>query len=215
MHHIRELAKKRGGKCLSNVYVNSRSKLLWECKYGHRWKATSASVACGTWCPKCAMAIMARKIKLTIQQMRQIAKSRAGKCLSKTYVNIQTGLLWECKEGHTWTAKPLNIKNGTWCPKCAAAKRGRKPKLTIEQMQEIARERGGKCLSETYTNICPSWSGNAKRDISGRLRPRTLRRVAGAPSARRQEMWRSGCFVCRRCAKSRETEAVDVFRECI
>lgn len=152
IHYMRELAKKRHGKCLSDVYVNSRSKLSWECKYGHRWKATPANVACGTWCPKCAMVIRAKKFKLTIQQMRQLAMARGGKCISETYVNSQTGLLWECKQGHRWVAKPLNIKNGTWCPKCAAANRGKRPKLTIEEMKRIAKKLGGTCLSRNYTN---------------------------------------------------------------
>src|SRR2546421_12462666 len=33
------IAMKRGGKCLSLEYVNSQTKLLWECKVGHRWEA--------------------------------------------------------------------------------------------------------------------------------------------------------------------------------
>ena len=57
--------------------------------------------------------------KLTIKEMRQIAKERGGKCLSTKYVNVHTKLLWECSEGHQWKAKPSNIKRGSWCRKCA------------------------------------------------------------------------------------------------
>ncbi|MCP4898302.1 MAG: hypothetical protein GY906_15115, partial [bacterium] len=39
-----------------------------------------------------------------------------GKCLSDTYINTHTKLLWECKQGHQWEAKPSNIKSGRWCP---------------------------------------------------------------------------------------------------
>ncbi|MBF0297822.1 MAG: hypothetical protein HQK51_03835 [Oligoflexia bacterium] len=51
-------AKKMDGKCLSDKYANSTFKLLWECKYGHKWRATPLQImgkknALGSWCPKC------------------------------------------------------------------------------------------------------------------------------------------------------------------
>ena len=39
------------------------------------------------------------------------------------------------------------VKSGTWCPTCGGTLRG-----TIEQMQAIAKKRGGKCLSKEYVN---------------------------------------------------------------
>jgi hypothetical protein len=32
-------------------------------------------------------------------------------------------LRWQCSEGHTWEARPGNIKFGQWCPVCARRKR--------------------------------------------------------------------------------------------
>jgi len=57
-------------------------------------------------------------MKLTIEEMGKIPNSRGGKCLSEKYIDSQTLLLWECNEGHVWKAKPYNIKQGTWCPRC-------------------------------------------------------------------------------------------------
>ncbi len=136
------LAKDHGGKCLSSTYVNSRTKLLWECKVGHRWKATPNNIQQGKWCAYCS-----GRIKLTIDEMRQIAKARGGKCISNKYINNQTNLLWECSEGHRWEAVPNSIKHGSWCRKCAGLE-----KLTIDYMQNVAEERGGKCLSKKYQN---------------------------------------------------------------
>lgn len=51
---MRDLAEKRGGKCKSEVYVNSKTHLLWECGYGHEWEATPNNVKTrGSWCPHC------------------------------------------------------------------------------------------------------------------------------------------------------------------
>jgi hypothetical protein len=76
--------------------------------------------------------------KLTIDEMKELASLRGGKCLSKIYTNSSTHLEWECTEGHRWKATPDNIKQGKWCPKC----RG-KERLTIEEMNEIAEEWNG------------------------------------------------------------------------
>ena len=85
--------------------------------------------------------------KLTIEEMQILARERGGKCLSKAYINRNTKLLWKCKRGHQWEAIPLNVRRGSWCPKCASNSR-----YSIEDMQYIAERRSGKCLSETYKN---------------------------------------------------------------
>jgi len=141
LEELQEIAESRGGKCLSQKYINSVTKLQWECKEGHRWHTIPTVIKSGHWCPYCA-----GLAKLTIEQMRAVAKSRGGKCLSKKYINVHTSLEWECKEGHRWKSEPNSVKNdGQWCPYCA----GKAP-LTIEQMYALARSRGGKCLSKTY-----------------------------------------------------------------
>jgi hypothetical protein len=54
------LAKKYGGKCLSESCVDSRSKLEWECTKNHKWVASPGEIdATGVWCTTCE----AEKIK--------------------------------------------------------------------------------------------------------------------------------------------------------
>ncbi len=139
---MRSIAEERGGKCLSDIYVNNHTSLLWKCAKGHQWKAMPNHIKGGSWCPNCA-----GLIKLTIEEMHDIAEERGGKCLSDSYVNNSTKLTWECAEGHQWEAKLDSVKRGHWCLKCAGKAKG-----TIGEMQEIAKKRGGKCLSKTYVN---------------------------------------------------------------
>jgi hypothetical protein len=82
-----------------------------------------------------------------LRELKAIAKGRGGECLSKVYVNNQTKLSWKCAKGHQWEAKPSNVKTGTWCPYC-----GGSLQRTIEEMQQIAEGRGGRCLAGTYVN---------------------------------------------------------------
>ncbi len=108
------LAKSKEGICLSKTYINSKTKLCWECKYGHRWQATPLSVKNRkSWCPVCAC-----NQPLGIDEMHRLATIEKGKCLSKDYVNVKTKLSWECKEGHRFEATPVSIRMGVWCKKC-------------------------------------------------------------------------------------------------
>jgi len=111
---LQEIANSRGGMLLSKNYVNSTTKLEWQCKNGHVWKSTPTNIRTGRWCSVCS-----HRKKLTIEEMQKIAKSRSGECLSKVYVNHYTKLRWRCKHGHVWEAVPMSVKVGSWCPMCA------------------------------------------------------------------------------------------------
>jgi len=109
------IAKKRGGTCLSQQYVNSKDKLLWECSYGHRWFSTPFSIKIRkSWCPQCA-----GNQPFGIEAMQNLAQENEGKCLSISYNNCKTKLLWQCKNGHRWYASAYSVKSKKrWCRKC-------------------------------------------------------------------------------------------------
>ncbi len=138
---LKNLIESKGGKLLSNEYLNSKTKLKVLCENGHNWETTYTQIKLGKWCSTCS-----GHVKGTIEEMQEIAKLRNGKCLSSHYINSLTPLRWECEKGHIWEAPPNLIKNGkTWCRKCSGYS-----KLTIEDMIALAKERGGKCLSTVY-----------------------------------------------------------------
>lgn len=113
------IAKENNGKCLSVNYINCKTKLTFQCQFGHIWEAKPHDIKYSkTWCPVCS-----NSIKLTIEEMQEIAKERNGKCLSTEYINSHSKLLWECEKGHQWLAKPYLIKNvKNWCPICKKSK---------------------------------------------------------------------------------------------
>ncbi len=143
IEELQKIAQSKGGKCLSKKYINNHTHLNWECENGHKWKATPHGIKAGKWCSKCS-----GNVKGTIEEMQSLAQVKGGKCLSKVYINNSTHLLWRCEKGHKWEAIPNDIKQGSWCPVCAKDwSRG-----TIEQMQEIAYSKGGRCLSQKYVD---------------------------------------------------------------
>jgi hypothetical protein len=173
---LRQIAAKRGGKCLSIVYINAATKLSWECANGHRWSATPSGVKSGYWCRVCA-----GTVRSTIGEMRRIALERGGKCISARYVSTHTKLRWQCANGHKWLAEPSKIKSGRWCPHCAG-----NVKLTIQDMQRAASERGGRCLSRNYVNSQTKLQWECARGHRWQAVPNSIRTGRWCPVCYRQ-----------------------------
>ena len=111
-------AVSRGGKCLSKAYKSSSTKIKWECAKGHIWEATFNGIRSGDWCSVCGHESAGKKMCSSIERVQEHASFRGGQCLSDVYVNNSTKLEFECSEGHRWWARPGNIQQGKWCPKC-------------------------------------------------------------------------------------------------
>ena len=173
---MNEIAKKKGGKCLSKYYKGMNKNLRWQCNKGHVWETTPSHIKRTSWCPNCA-----GLAKGTIEEMQKIAKSRGGKCLSKRYINSSLKLKWKCRENHEWGATPECIKRGNWCPYCC-----RNIKLTIEQMQEIAKSRGGLCLSKKYITARKNLLWQCKEGHGWGATPDNIKRGTWCPRCKRK-----------------------------
>lgn len=202
LQQLRDVARKRGGACLSEVWLGADKKHRFRCSLGHEWEATAANVRLRTWCPACkpGRIAAARRDPKGLVRMQALARERGGRFLSDTYSSVNEPHRWECARGHTWDAAPGDVLKGTWCRRCSIdARRG-----TLERVQVVARERGGACLSEAYRGnqtklrwCCAdghTWEatpGNVVNNLSWcpvcarGQRGRKARRVAPSPSASR------------------------------
>lgn len=122
------------------------------------------------------------------ERVRAMARERGGECVSKTFVDSQTPLRWRCAQGHTWRTVPAVIRQGSWCPECAAPK-----KLGLATMRALAKERGGDCISTEYV------------DVNTPLRWRCAEGHEWTTIAQKIRYRRTWCPVCAR----RSTKTVD------
>lgn len=158
---MQDVALSKGGKCLTKEYINSHTKMIWECSEGHTWEANSNNISNGTWCPKCSKKNKVRTAyqlspeaikkkeenkKVLFLKLLEIAKSKGGICESTAYVNSKEKLKWICSEGHKWEANPNNIFSGQWCPKCGIIKNTDRQRRPVEAYHLRAKEMGGECL---------------------------------------------------------------------
>ncbi len=63
------LAESRGGKFLSEKYLNQQTRHLWECAEGHQWLATPNSIHNGSWCPECSRSRSERFVRLHFERI--------------------------------------------------------------------------------------------------------------------------------------------------
>jgi hypothetical protein len=110
---MQEVAKRRGGRCLSDTYINAVTRLRWQCHDGHEWDAPPAVIRSGHWCPQCA-----HRHRGTIDAMRALAAERGGECHSRVYQNHNDPLLFTCARGHSFIATGMAVKSGVWCLTC-------------------------------------------------------------------------------------------------
>lgn len=117
-------------------------KLHWRCAAGHEWQVAGGGVMNGTWCKVCAG--LDRK---TIAEVRELAAQKGGECLSDTYVNSTSKLRWRCRSGHEWDTSYKAVSRGHWCSACCTRKLA---KNTLADANQVAIEKGGRCLSTNY-----------------------------------------------------------------
>ena len=149
LQRLQEHARGRGGRCLStSKYCSAKTKVPWQCKLRHSWEATPGSVLYhGSWCPACSRKGRKHK-KRSLKDLQKHAGSQGGLCLATTYDGMLAPVVWQCQEGHVWSARPNSILNHkTWCPFCAG-----KARLDLHRLQEHAARRGGECLATEYVN---------------------------------------------------------------
>lgn len=166
--------------------------LRYRCRHGHLITIRPNSPAC-QFCPVCQFfskspCLNNSRSKLTLCQLSHLAQSRGGRLVSTVYINARTPLLWCCKKGHYWLATASNIRSAeSWCPECARQRR----KLTIADMQALAKERGGVCLSSQYLSGHNKLLWRCRKGHEFLMAPNNISRK---PSGSRKPSW---CKLCR------------------
>jgi len=56
IERMQQIARKldKRGICVSKIYINNRTKLIWECSKGHTFEMKPNDVTEGHWCPECS-----------------------------------------------------------------------------------------------------------------------------------------------------------------
>jgi len=89
-------------------------------------------------------------------------------------------MLFECQIGHQWQVALTNLKKGTWCPFCLGKNK------TIEDMNTIAKERYGLCLSKVYRNNHTNLKWQCSKGHKWKATPSNVKRGTWCPVCARK-----------------------------
>jgi hypothetical protein len=144
LSELKEVARNKGGDCLSDVYQGIQGSHEFSCSEGHMWTTTASVIKQGGWCPVCKLKVLADKQRIhSVDSMQAIAEQRGGKFLSTTFNSVNDRYRWSCAANHEWTAAPSDVMKGTWCGSCAKDKY----RVTLDVAHSAALQHEGKCLS--------------------------------------------------------------------
>lgn len=86
LNECKKFAEIKEGNCLSTEYSNNSTKMLWECKKGHQWKATFRDIFnIDSWCPFCSG--RKKECPYTYQDTKKIVRNFGVKT-AKEYHNL-------------------------------------------------------------------------------------------------------------------------------
>jgi hypothetical protein len=84
----------------------------------------------------------------------KIVSERGGRIISDSARSAKAKIIVECAAEHTFETNYDRLKQKKWCRICSAAESGRQQLgYTVEEMQRIAAERGGKFLSAEFSGV--------------------------------------------------------------
>eukprot|EP00971_Amphidinium_carterae_P071255 1409110-Amphidinium_carterae.1 len=116
--------------------------------------AHSLASAKGGTCVSQEYVTCAGKAPWTLEDAIALAARGGGSCLADDIPNSTIALQWMCAAGHTFKSSVSNIrkrlkKSTSWCPVCS---RSSKKAMATNEAQDVARQRGGLCVSDGYTD---------------------------------------------------------------
>lgn len=103
--------------------VRVHDSLTLRCAFNHLIDMKAKDLLRGVGCSHCIENERAAFRLRQLEDAKELAEARGGKCLSESYITARTVLSWECDLGHQWLASLDNVRTkGSWCPTCAKAR---------------------------------------------------------------------------------------------
>lgn len=151
-----DIAKSKGGKVISELYMGAKVHMTFECDKSHNWDTTPDTIKRGSWCGVCYKKEFGKRsrIRPTIEILRNTAWEKGGQCLSKIYTNNTEKLLWKCavKDHPEFLMTWNKVQQRQWCKLCGRIEAANKFRTDITILHQAAKERNGILLSPVYIN---------------------------------------------------------------
>lgn len=148
-----EADKKREEVKKINDDFKNKTKLECICPRGHVFDLTLKKLKSGIRCPLCKKQDRAyERFSRYEERCRMIASQRGGvlvDTVAKSGSARSIRFRFKCAKDHEWVTSATSVIHQTsWCPHCAG-----QIVITLDDLQSLAANRGGRCLSTSYTTV--------------------------------------------------------------
>jgi hypothetical protein len=140
--YIKKYFNKFGYELLSNVYINSISKLKYKCPNGHINEMTYGNFYMEKRCPTCS-----RKEPLKYSYVKDYFEKFNYKLLSKEYKKSKEKLKFKCPNGHIHYISFDSFQRGSRCAYCVG-----KISKTYDQVKKYFEKNNYILLSKIYNH---------------------------------------------------------------
>lgn len=153
LEDVKEFCRENGIKCLSIEYINSTTKMRFECKCGEEFYRTWNKLKEGRIkCEKCS-----GKRRITIQEVKKESLEYGSECYSEEIKSTKKPLKFKCVKcgnsfSRSWESICRNSPKKFLCSDCGYEERGEKRALNIEAIKTEVSKYGVDLLSSSYKN---------------------------------------------------------------
>ena len=145
---IQKLSNKNNCNLLSTKYINSNSKLLFNCSCGIQFEKSLRNFIDGPRCRECYLRelrktlsfrnkILSNNMKLPISKVKLYIENAGYQLLSTDYINNRTNLKLKCSNAHEYLASFGSFRNNRRCPVCATQYRADLCRKPFEEVKEF------------------------------------------------------------------------------
>jgi uncharacterized protein YkuJ len=118
IENIKKAFESKGYVLLSTEYKNAYSYLDYICPEGHRHSMAWNNFQQGTGCPTCAIETTKKKLKKSIEDIREAFNEEGYALLTTKYENSAQKLEFRCPKGHLHEITWAHWSQGVRCIKC-------------------------------------------------------------------------------------------------
>jgi hypothetical protein len=145
-----QYAISHGGHAQPSESAPSRRHFQFRCQAGHEWVADWSQVQKRkSWCGACSRSAASKARAAAHGRLLAVLAAKGGALLS-AFTKTSQQHVFQCGEGHQWSARATNVLNGHWCHRCDRRALQNSPEVFLEEARAVANRRGGLCLSSDY-----------------------------------------------------------------
>lgn len=123
---VREIFKQSGCELLSEIYINSKTRMSYRCNCGNIAKISLAMLQQGQRCNSCRYVKIANSMKLDFEYVKEYFTQNGCELIEDKYKNARTKIQYRCSCGSISSISFDSFKNGNRCKECGNRKSAEK-----------------------------------------------------------------------------------------